>query len=365
MTPADRQVLDQITKAVALSLDVEALRGAETAQLIWVFEVVERETPLASTGGSWRLQLVKAMAEKMTKPFSADAISAYSTRDLVNLTCSIGTTPPFASSAPVARFLVLVLDELILRLAKPHVRSAFAIRELGLVASAVASAHELRPAESGEARDAFEAFLERLWADGMSPKLANRHTSSLGGGKSLAELNRFLFSYIRVFGDEPPERLVEGISSYQTRLLKAELEAESLNVTYAILAAVLEFFAYYATRSTPVQMPPITVVELVSVVGACMRRLTLIDPHAIPENNRENIEENETAAIASLLDSHVRLNLRPAQETLLALSPYLYMRLQKTTRDRLDAHDGSLCSIRQSFSAFGFDPGSTLRGVIP
>ena len=356
VTAADSLVLDRIARAVALSLDVELLRGAEMAQLIWVLEVVDRETTSsADTGRSWRLQLMKSIAERMTKPSSADAISALSTRDLVNLTCSIGTTQLFASSAPVVRFLILVLDELILRLAKPHVRSAFAIRDLGLVASAVASAHEVRPTESGEARGAFEAFLERLWADVMSPKLSNRHTSSLGGGKSLAELNSFLFSYVRVFGDEPPERMLQGISSYQTRLLKAELEAEPLNVTFVGLAAVLEFFAFYASRSTPGQMPPITVVELVSVVGACMRRLTLIDADT----------EDQTTAIASLLDSHMRLNLRPAQETLLALSPYLYARCQTTSSvDRLDARDRSLHSILESFSAFGFDPGSALRDVI-
>ena len=102
-------------------------------------------------------------------------------------------------------------------------------------------------------------------------------------------------------------------------------------------------------------MPPITVVELVSVVGACMRRLTLIDADT----------EDQTTAIASLLDSHMRLNLRPAQETLLALSPYLYARCQTTSSvDRLDARDRSLHSILESFSAFGFDPGSALRDVI-
>lgn len=350
VTPTDAETLDEIAKTVAQSLDVDLLRGTEMAQLIWVLEVVERETPPAEAGRSWRLQLVKSMAEKMTKPLSVDTISSYSTRDLVNLTCSIGTTPLFASSAPVVRFLVLVLDELILRLAKPHVRSAFAIRELGLVASALASAHEVLPAESGEARFAFEAFLERLWSDGMSPKLANRHTSSLGGGKSLVELNAFLFSYVRVFRDEPPERMLQGVASYQTRLLKAEIDDVSLNVTYVDLAAALEFFAYYAKKN-PGEMPPITVCELVSVAGACMRRLTLLDPNSNEESG------NETAAIASLLDSHVRLNLRPAQETLLALSPYLYTRLQKTTFDSSNARDGSLRSIRQSFSKLGFDPG--------
>ena len=358
----ETSVLDYIVRTAAESLDVEVLRSTETAQLIWVMEIMERESPAMDASRSWRLQIVKRIAERQTKMSSTDSISAYSTRDLVNLCHSIGSTRLFASSAPVLRFLVLVLDELMLRLAKPHVRSAFSMRELGLVAAAVASAYEARPAESvGEARGAFEGFLSRLWSDCAKPKLANRHSNS-SGGKSLTELNPFLFSYLRVFPDDPPDRMLEGIASYQTRLLKSELGSDteaSLACTFADLAAVLEFFAYYASQNTSAGgqwMPPITVVDLVSVTGACMRRLTLEDTDKGIQNKGEveyGTNENNITAVASLLESHVRLNLRPAQETLLALVPYV----RRQTRT-LDPREGSLSSILQSFSLFGFEPGS-------
>ena len=53
VTPTDAETLDEIAKTVAHSLDVDLLRGAEMAQLIWVLEVVERETPPAAPSFRW------------------------------------------------------------------------------------------------------------------------------------------------------------------------------------------------------------------------------------------------------------------------------------------------------------------------
>ena len=80
---------------------------------------------------------MNAIAERMKLEQQAEI----STRDLTNLALSICQTPLFASSAPVIRFLIVVLDELISRIAKPHIRSAFSMRELGMLAAALATVH--------------------------------------------------------------------------------------------------------------------------------------------------------------------------------------------------------------------------------
>lgn len=378
MTENSATVLDHVVKTVVESLDVAELRSTEKAQLVWIMETVEREQRQRIAGGEprWTLHVMKAMAERQTQlerqaslpmptprhaASGAEAISTYATKDLVNLTISISNTPLFASSAPVVRFLLLVLEELMSRIAKPHIRSAFAIRELSLLAAAVATAFETVPATSMEARGAYEGFLMRLWADGMKPKVANRH-SSWSGKSCFEDLKRYLFAYLRVFAEEPPERMLEGISSYITRLLRSGLESDAaveLTGTFSDLAALLEFFAYYASRSGP-SLPSISVVELVSVVGACMRQLTLVNFEADVEMNDTNDANDDVVAmdaIASLLDSHVRLKLRPAEETLLALVPHV------RTLYRNKQEPAALMSILGSFEAFGFDPGRSLTSL--
>ncbi len=371
----DAKVLDGLSRSLIEAMDLEMLRATENAQLVWVMETVERvvvdfegrEGLSTRQGGErqgvesrWTLQVMKAIAERMKLEQQAEI----STRDLTNLALSICQTPLFASSAPVIRFLIVVLDELISRIAKPHIRSAFSMRELGMLAAALATVHGM-PETGGEARGALEAFLTRLWVDGAEPKLSNRHSqvSADGSGKGLEELRRFLVSYVRVFRDEPPERMLESVASFLTRMLKSDV-ATTTTITCADLAALLEFFAYYQSRrgspssspsssrssSAAMMMPPITVVELASVTGASIRQQTLVD--------ETEDAERELEAIASLLRSHVALNLRPAEETLLSLVPYV-RRLHSAT----EQGGGALASILGSFEIFGFDPGRSLSSL--
>jgi len=363
----DAEVLDGLSRSLIGAMDLKMLRATENAQLVWVMETVERvvvdfegrEGLSTRQGGErqgvesrWTLQVMKAIAERMELEQQAEI----STRDLTNLALSICQTPRFASSAPVIRFLVVVLDELISRIAKPHIRSAFSMRELGMLAAALATVHGM-PETGGEARGALEAFLTRLWVDGAEPKLSNRHSqvSAGGSGKGLEELRRFLLSYVRVFRDEPPERMLESFASFLTRMLKSDVaradeSVATTTITCADLAALLEFFAYYQSRGAAMMMPPITVVELASVTGASIRQQTLVD--------ETEDAERELEAIASLLRSHVALNLRPAEETLLSLVPYV-RRLHSAT----EQGGGALLSILGSFEIFGFDPGRSLSSL--
>jgi hypothetical protein len=351
VSSAELSVLDGIVRAVVEeSIDVEVLKSTDIAQLVWVLEIVERVSGCGSAGDAgraWRLQVVKRIAERETKVVATGGagggviavIASYSTRDLTNLACSIGNTRLFSSSAPVVRFMMVVLDELATRIEKPHVRSAFALRDFSMLAAAAAGAHEA--SRSDEILGACEGFLTRLWRDGAKPKLVNRHSSG-STVSALGDLKGFLFSYVRVFPDELPDRMMEVVSSYLTRMLKEDVEcarqARSPSVTLADLAAVLEFFAFYAA-GTASSMPQISVIEMVSVVGVCMRQLTLA-------------EDSNMEAIASIFESHIALDLRPAQETLLAVVPYVY-------HNRMD-DDRILESILVSFRTFGFEPGEAL-----
>lgn len=347
----DDRVCDAIVKTLCdTCVEIDSCSAASLGMLMWVLEILPRQ------GASWRKSLVVDIA---VRECQRNDVGHYSTRELTNIIVSCGRLSGsyFGNEVDrrVMRYIEMLFGELTVRIEKPHVRSAFGGSEFADLADSGALLYEACYAQGNkQGCTACSGFLKNIGAE-VKRKLANRHSSS-SKAFSAVDLKRFLFSYVKVYMLSPdvgvPDML-DQVASYISGRMKAA-EGHSPPYTIQDLAALLEFFAYYETLS-------LSVLDLFSRAGVQVRLLSASAASKMDDGGAPRVtgpcqddENTWLAALASILNSHIRLGVRPTDMTLISTLPAIRLL-------SIHAEPADTVSVIRAFDLFDFDCGETLR----
>jgi len=311
------------------------------AALIWSLETLPQQS------SEWRKDIIVSVS---MMELEKGSVQHYSTREVLNLILSLGNIVEFSSTIDrrVMRYVEMLMVELISRLEKPHVRSAFGGAEFADLAGAGVSLfgaclpNNVHTQGNMQGQKASYDFLAALSRE-TRRKLSNRHSSARTF--TAHDLKRFLFSYVKlhmVGGDaviplQEPDML-DQVASHVSQSIK-NTDAVAIVNTIDDLAAILEFFAFFSRKS-------VAVMDLFSSAGMQLRLLS--------EDPSQEDGLDWMGALASILECHIRMGFSPTEVTLLSLLPAIrYHKSGSSDKDRQ--------SILNAFEMLQFDCGAAFR----
>ena len=333
----DVEACDGLVKLLCGCIDLREIcqQPQLFAALVWSLET------LSGQSSAWRKDIIVSIS--MTE-LEKGSVHHYSTREVLNLILSLGNIVESSSTIDrrVMRYVEVLMVELISRLEKPHVRSAFGGAEFAdLAAAGVCFFGACLHVGNVQGQTASYDFLAALSRE-TRRKLSNRHSSARTF--TAHDLKRFLFSYVRLhmLGGDSAIRLQEPdmldqVASHVSQSIKSTDSVAIVN-TVDDLAAILEFFAFFSRKS-------VAVMDLFSSAGMQLRLMSQED---------QSQEDNWMGALASILESHIRMGFSPTEITLLSLLPSI--RYHKS-----GSSDGDRRSILRAFDRLQFDCGDAFR----
>jgi len=161
-----------------------------------------------------------------------------------------------------------------------------------------------------------EIFMSKI-ATLVKQQLSNRH--SMMAAFAPRELKRFLAAYVYISNDgnkKSPVMLDTVAGFVSSRILKKHLNAVT---KIRDLAAVLECYAFFQHRTLATS-------ELLTSYGYQMRLISAAVVDSVEKKKNGQVEvmdddEEWVAALNSILRSHITLNHRPSDLTLISLMP--------------------------------------------
>eukprot|EP00890_Picochlorum_soloecismus_P000332 jgi/Picsp_1/129/NSC_00129-R1_hypothetical protein VOLCADRAFT_105981 [Volvox carteri f. nagariensis] len=302
---------DDLVNLLYGRINLEELNPCSIGALVWCLECIPGQCR------PWRAEVLSRIADQEQRQERIE--TSYSTRELVNLIISIGNLSASLSlRRNVVRYVITLTDQLTKRLeSSPQMKGVFGGPEFADTVTACARLYsQCKSKQDEHGMSGIEVFMSKI-ATLVKQQLSNRH--SMMAAFAPRELKRFLAAYVytsNVENKKAPVMLDTVAGFVSSRILKKHLNAVS---KMSDLAAVLECYAFFQHRTLATS-------ELLTSYGYQLRLISAAVVDSVERDKNGQVEgmgdDGEwVAALNSILRSHVALNHRPSDLTLISIMP--------------------------------------------